>query len=177
MEKRNLTVRDVTLILSILAIILSLMSILSCQKQNQKLYYINNLGAENLSITTPEDSYVLENPKTLKFFSSEMPKFSYENYKVNYWNLGTSPQITITVTSYLYDFEVEVTGLADSVEIIINGTYYKEKIPFYYGTGNIPNSYNVVSRPNKQENVYTTVYRNGNCIDIDEGNCNLSGRL
>jgi hypothetical protein len=52
---------------------------------------------------------------------------------------------------YTYEFVVKVgdklEGRIDSVEITINGRYYHQEIPFYYGSNNLPENYKVISNP------------------------------
>lgn len=155
-----------------------LLGLTSCSKQNEKGYRVNNLSGYDLTISTSNKVLTLKSPESIFFTSSSEPKFSTDaDIKLRYYSLGTNPQITYNIDSYKNNFEVKVTGLADSVEIIINGNYYKKPLPFFYGTDNIPSSYNVISRPNKIDKVFTQVFKNGICIDVKEGICNLKGSL
>lgn len=70
---------------------------------------------------------------------------------------------------YTHGFVVKVgdklNGRIDSVIITINGKYFKEEIPFYYGSSNIPDSYNVRSTPNFNGTCRTQVEVKGVRID------------
>lgn len=144
----------------------------SCGKQNMQGYRIFNLGGSELTITTPEGSHTIQTTQSKFFISDEKDwnKFNYQfknqDLKVRLSPLATSPEKHINVLSYKHNFGIKVFGASDSVEITINGMYFKGEIPFYYGTDESLSSYNVQSNPKKKNgNVYTAVYYNGICIN------------
>lgn len=169
--------------------ILFLMAILifACTKSNIQGYRITNLGGSDLTITTPEGNYTIETTKSIFFVSKERDyqnltyRFEDEHLKIKLLSLATSPEKHIHVSSYRYDFRIEVVGLADSVEITINGISFNESIPFEYGTDNVPAFYEIYSNPNiKNDNVFTIVSHNGYAIDYFRHTnraANLSGRI
>lgn len=164
--------------LIITVITLAILLGLGCNKQNEKAYKVNNLSGYDLNISTSSKVITLKTSESVFFTSSTYPNFStLADVKLLIQEIGTSPHKTINVDSYKYYFEVKVSGLADSAEIIINGKYFNESLPFFYGTDNLPGSYNVVVRPDKQDKVFTTICRYGISIELCEGDCNLKGDL
>lgn len=162
-------------------IIILMVILAACNKSNMQGYRITNLGGDDLFITTPENTYRLETTRTIFFTSkSDNPGFRFEDesLKVLVAEIGTSPQRTMNISSYKHRFAVKVGGSSDSVRISINGQYFNEILPFYYGTDSPDESYQIYSTPSKIDgNTYTGVYVDGICVDIEYGQCNLSGRV
>lgn len=70
---------------------------------------------------------------------------------------------------YQYDFEIKVgnklVGRIDSVILVYNGRYFKDEIPFYFGTNDIPEYYYIVSNPDFEGICYTQVHLRGVMIE------------
>lgn len=170
-----------------IAIVFIILMIFSCNKRNLQGYRMFNLSGYDVSITTPEGSYFIENKESMFFLSSEKGEtnftylFSNENAKLKLFYLGTNPERHVNIGSYIYDFKVAVIGKSDSLEIIINGQYFNEKIPFEFGSNSI-NEYSVLSNPAvKNGEVYTVIYENGYAtkkFEHKDGlDCNLTGAV
>ena len=167
--------------------ILLLLTFLSCNKKNMQGYRMHNLSGYDVTITTPEGMYFIEKTKSLFFVSQEKDewnfnyKFSNEKVKLKLDYLNTHPERHINIGSYIYDFNVIVSGHSDSVEITINGKYFNEKVPFEWGSDNVK-MYQVYSDPKvKNGNVHTTLKVRGyaveSCQHINGQVCNLSGEI
>jgi len=170
-----------------LIILISILMVFSCSKRNMQGYRMYNVSGYDITITTPEGSYFIENTESMFFLSSEKDEtnfsyiFSDENVKLKLLYLGTSPERHVNIGSYLYDFKVEVIGKSDSVEIMINGQYFRDKIPFEFGSNSIK-EYSVWSNPKvKNGEVYTVIYENGYAVKkfehINGLDCTLSGKV
>jgi hypothetical protein len=139
-----------------------------------KGFRMNNLSGYDVTITTPEGSYFLKKTGSIFFVSEENNERNF-NYtfedpmvKLKLLYLGTSPERHIQIGSYIYDFTVEVTGMSDSVEITINGSYFKEAMPFEFGSNDIVD-YNIHSNPRvKDGNVFTVIKEYGYAIKMFE---------
>jgi hypothetical protein len=170
MKKEKLSL---TAFLAIVVILSILIGLSSCRKNKYQGYRINNLTGCNLEITTPEKSYNIETTKSIFFVSSEKDynnlTFRCENeaLKLLVHSLGTSPQVTLNVSSYKYNFEVIVKGGTGTVDVTINGQQFmNEPIPFYYGTDNVPDDIKVISRPKSTGVTYTSIYTHGTCVEL-----------
>ena len=157
-------------------ILIVILAILGCSKEPKFGYIIHNYSGSVLFVTTPEGVQRVDMNNSFEFISSENNchnftyRFENELLKPLISDLHTNPVKHINVTSYLFDLCVTVTGLSDSVEITINGEYFKEKVPFEWGINDHSvKNYNIISNPDSKEgHVYTIIYVDGKAIRIFE---------
>lgn len=160
-----------------------------CSKNESYGFRIYNLSGYDLTINTPEGSYIVSTTRSAFFMSKESNEnsfgyvFSDELMKPKIYSLNTSPERHINVDCYKYDFNVKVIGDSDSVFIRINGKYFHEPIPFEWGCNDHSIlSYEIYSNPDlKPGRTFTQVQVNGFTIDvcdhINGENCKLEGKI
>ncbi len=165
--------------------LLILIAFISCNKM-QHGFKIENQGKYDLIVTTPDNSYLIPPYQTINIKSSsdDFNNFVYiydADVKPIYTFLGTHPIKHISVRHYTHNFAVfvgdELKGTIDTVEIRINHKYYKQPIPFYYGTDKIPDSYNVTSKPNRIGYTHTIIQLEGKTIDMYNHTNSETGKL
>lgn len=135
-------------------------------KKNYQGYRIQNSSGSTMYLQMADGNYILSKAETIRITSTgsikkENISFEDVDLKPILVSLGTHPDKSYNILAYRHHFEVYVFGNADSVEIRINGKYFKEKVPFYYGD-NSTNNYYIHSRPvNAQGHTYTYVFFDG----------------
>jgi hypothetical protein len=150
-----------------LLILTALVSLFACEKRNQKSYKLENWSELQLSVSTPESTYLIPGKSSKKIASSgNYSNFTYF-YAQHYARVDTKnehPIRTVMVIAYTHKLSVMVTGQADSAYTIINGNHKKVKLPYYWGTNSNTN-YNVIVTPVGANSVYTQIRINDRKVD------------
>lgn len=137
----------------------------SC-KQDYQGYYIQNSTKSTMYLNLPDGNYSFTRGEQKRIVTTgevTEKNITFEDVilKPIIFDIGTHPDKSLNITAYKHHFEVYVFGNSDSLEIWVNGKYFKDKIPFYYGDEST-NEYIVKSDPSDMVGyTYTYVFIDG----------------